>query len=939
MRITFIQATKNVSEIANRAQYDKDVLYELLAAYGRAASAITKLREGVLNLAEDQENEVLQRGVVFFKHVHASKILTAIESMKKDPLVVRYNPRYLIVTDYSEVAAMDTKKGTTLNIKLQDIDRHVDFFYGWTGDEVTDEKTEAIADRRAAEKMTALYDEILKVNKETLTAKPSAFRHNLNVFFSRLLFCFFAEDTKVFSRSEAHMFTNVLKDYTQTDGSDLHEFLQRLFEALDVKDKEDFPSPFSQFPYVNGGLFSRARNITVPRFNPQARKIILECGSLNWADINPDIFGSMFQGVVDEEHRSAHGQHYTSVPNIMKTIEPLFLDELREELDKNYDNIPKLFKLLQRISLIRIFDPACGSGNFLIITYKELRKIEHAILERIMQEKQKTGGSLIQELTSSISLNNFYGIEIDDFAHEIAVLSLYLAKHQMNIEFEERFGKAISLIPLKDAANIVHDNAARLAWEKVCPNNPLYDKSASHQEQEALFSLGPVQERLVTEEQLKQKKWPEIYLIGNPPYVGRRNQNKDQKSDMDACLSTMKSHRSLDYIAIWFYKGARYIEHNENSRLAFVSTNSISQGEQVAILWPHILNKVEIGFAYSSFKWTNNAANAAGVTVVIISLRPPQRTDKYIFDGYVKTTVNQINPYLNDAPTTYIERRSRPISQDLPQMSYGNLTGGCDALTMAPGDKEKIVSLYPQSEKLFRRLVGSAELNKGITRYCLWIMDEDLSLAKSIPPINERIEEVRRVRSETEEPSINSLANRPHQFRDLKVAQEHSIIVPIVFSERRKYIPCDILPADVIIPNSAQAVYDGELYVFAILSSYMHMQWVRVVAGQLETRIRYSSTTAYNNFPVPRLKAEDKAMLSLKAREILFARQNHSEKNLAEMYDPESMPPDLRKAHLDLDLAVDRLYRTKPYDIDEERLSDLFALYEEMTAKEKVGAL
>lgn len=367
MRLSFADAQRNVAEIANREAYNKDVLYELLAAYGRSRSAITKLREGSLNLAEDKDHEVLQRGVVYFKYVEDdNKLHSTAEDLSQDPLTVRYNPRYLIATDYKRLVAVDTKKNTRLDINLRDIDRDVDFFYGWTGDEITDEKTEAVADRRAADKMKDLYAEIEKINQERLADPKSNFRHDLNVFFSRLLFCFFAEDTRVFSKEESSIFTSSIKDYTQTDGSDLDQFLQTLFDALDTSDKSGFTSPFSKFPYVNGTIFdTKKHSIGIPKFNAQARKLILDCGNQNWAEINPDIFGSMFQSIVDEEQRSNHGQHYTSVPNIMKTIEPLFLDGLREEFDKYYDNDRKLEQLWNRISKIKVFDPACGSGNFL----------------------------------------------------------------------------------------------------------------------------------------------------------------------------------------------------------------------------------------------------------------------------------------------------------------------------------------------------------------------------------------------------------------------------------------------------------------------------------------------------------------------------------------------------------------------------------------------
>lgn len=931
MRVSFTDVQRNVSEIANRQSYSIDVLYELMAAYGRSASSITKLRNGIINLADDKTNTVFQRGVVYLKNVGAVESLPAeVEKLEQDPLTARYNPRFLIATDFKTFAAKDTKKGNTLEIAWEDIDRNVDFFYGWTGDEVTDEKTEAVADRRAADKMKELYYEIEKINKEKLAEKGSTFRHDLNVFFTRLLFCFFAEDTKVFSKEDKSIFTGTIKDYTQTDGSDLDEFLNTLFSALDSEDKSAFTSPFSNFPYVNGTLFDTTRNIAIPKFNAQARKYILDCGYLNWAEINPDIFGSMFQSIVDEEHRAAHGQHYTSVPNIMKTIEPLFLDELREEFDKYYDNPSKLSKLHDRISKIKIFDPACGSGNFLIIAYKELRKLEHAIIERLYEDDFKKA-ALAGKLSTRIDLNNFYGIEIDDFACEVAVLSLYLAKHQMNLEFEKQFGKEIKLIPLKDKANITHGNAARLDWQKICPNIENTVVFRRDNEQSTLIQFDEPQSEL----DLGQKYWDEIYLIGNPPYVGTSKQEKDQKEDMEAVFSSLgNNYKNLDYISIWFKKGSDYIGES-NASLAFVSTNSVCQGEQPALLWPYIIEGKEIGFAFQSFKWTNSAKNNAGVTCVIVNIRAKSNKPKYIFKSGIRTNASFINNYLEDLPDITMTKRSKPLGGILPPITYGNKGVYAGSLILSSQERSELIAAFPNSSKFIKEFTGGQEFINGGMNYCLWIEDKDYGEAIEIAPIAERIEKVRTDRLSSKDVGARELAKKPYQFRDFKKAEKHSIVIPRISSENRDYIPIGFLPHDVILSDSVQAIYDGPEWVFALIVSRMHMAWTRIVAGKLELRINYSIKLVYNNFPVPKLDISDIEKLNKSAREILFARQNYSEKSLAEMYRPKTMPDDLREAHRQNDLFVDRLYRQKLYDNDEERLSDLFALYEEMTARER----
>jgi hypothetical protein len=924
MRITFADVQRNVTDIANREAYTVDVLFELMAAYGRSAASITKLRKGTIDVSE-VNNAFLQRGVVYFKHLESYKSLPAeVEKLEKDSLTARYNPRFIIATNLNRFAAKDLKKGNSLEIDWKDIDRHADFFFGWTGDEVTDEKTEALADKRVADKMQELYNEIELVNKDRLKNKKSKFRHNLNVFFSRLLFCFFAEDTKVFSRNTTSIFTDSVKDFTQLDGSDLDIFLNRLFEALDTKDKSNFGSPYSKFPYVNGNLFNKNFGVDIPKFNAQARKLIIDCGSLNWAEINPDIFGSMFQSIVDEEMRSTHGMHYTSVPNILKTIEPLFLNELRSEFENNFDNKKKLKNLWDRIAKIKVFDPACGSGNFLIIAYKELRKLEHSIVERLL-DKEYEREVFAGKITSRIDLDNFYGIEIDDFACEVATLSLYLAKHQMNIEFEKQFGKRIELIPLTDKADIEHGNAARIDWQKVCPNKPIDSANLSGKQQSL---ISPESEQMELE--IGNIKWEEIYLVSNPPYLGSRNQDSTQKEDLKLITS---NYKSLDYISLWFIKGAEYI-YNTRAKLAFVSTNSICQGEQVAILWANILKKVEIGFAFTSFKWINNAKHNAGVVCVVISLRNMSDETKYIYSDGIKTKVDNINAYLTQSKNIYIFRRSQPLSK-LPAATYGSMPNDKGNLVLDYKEKDELTSKIPNIKKYIMRFTGSAQFLKGLKRWCLVIPDEDVIKLRNYQEINKRLDSITTHRKQSSEKSTQNIANKPNQFYFWSHKSGKSIIIPRVSSERREYIPIGFLDDITVISDSAIAIYDAEPWIFSILSSKMHMSWVCAVAGRLKTDYRYSSTIVYNNFPLKELTSTQKEKINNSALSILFVRENHSEKSISEMYDPDKMPIDLKDALHKNDVLIDSLYRKKPYESDKERLSDLFKLYEEMIEKEK----
>lgn len=665
MKITYQQVEQNVSKIANRSNYTVDFLYELLAAYGRSTAAITQLRQGVLNKAIDK-NAVLQKDVVYFKNYpHNTELIEKIEELENDPLTGRYKPRYLITTDLVNIVAKDTKKGTTLTIKIADIDQQIAFFYGWTGDEITDDKHEAVVDRRAADKIKDLYSEIEKENLVKFAKEGNTFRHDLNVFFSRLLFCFFAEDTGLFKKKQ---FTDAIKTYTNIDGSDLNVFFIYLFKSLDSETKSGFSTPFSEFPYVNGSIFDTSRHaIVIPDFNAQARHLILECAKSDWGEINPDIFGTIFQSIVDEQKRDEGGMDYTSVPNILKVIEPLFLDELRELFDKYYYDTGKLFKLLNRISKIKIFDPACGSGNFLIISYKEIRRLAHAIIARLneLSSNQKYTGF---GLTSLIKLGNFYGIEIDDFAHEIAVLSLYLAAHQMNIEFEEQFGKKISIIPLIDIPTIICGNATRLDWQKVCPN---IGHTPTKTEQKAMFDFGdPEQQKLPVEEKI----YDEIYLISNPPYLGQRNQKEQHKEDLAFIFGGDKSgkYKKMDYVCCWFMKGAEYISKT-SARLAYISTNSVTQGVQIEQLWPRLFNKnVEIKYAYRPFKWTNNARDVAGVFCVVISLGDITKSiQKYIYDGSIRKVAHNINPYLIDGDNIIVKKAKTSLN------NFHKMLDGC----------------------------------------------------------------------------------------------------------------------------------------------------------------------------------------------------------------------------------------------------------------------
>jgi type II restriction/modification system DNA methylase subunit YeeA len=922
MKITYQQVEQNISKIANRSNYTKDILFELLAAYGRSASAITQLRNGITNKATD-EDCMLQKDIVYFKAFpYNTELIEKIDELENSPLTERYQPRYLIVTDLINFVAKDLKKGTSLVIKITDIDQQIDFFYGWTGDEITDDKHEAVVDRRAADKMKELYSEIEKENLVRFAKEGNTFRHDLNVFFSRLLFCFFAEDTQIFKKKQ---FSDALKNHTNTDGSDLEAFFTYLFKSLDSESKAGLSTPFSEFPYVNGSIFNTSKHsIAIPTFNAQSRHLILECAKSNWGEINPDIFGTLFQSIVDESKKDQNGMDYTSVPNILKVIEPLFLDELHELFDKFYDNSNKLIKLLVRIGKIKLFDPACGSGNFLIISYKKLRELEHAIIARL-NELSPTHKYTTAGLASLIKLENFYGIEIDDFAHEIAILSLYLAAHQMNIEFEKQFGKSISIIPLIDIPTIICGNAARIDWQEVCPN---VGHKLTKIEQEEMFEINNIENKTPA---IDEKFYDEIYIIGNPPYKGARKQTPEQKEDLKYYFRNEEYSGNLDYISVWFIKGSRYIAKTK-ARMAFVSTNSIVQGEHVSIIFPKIFDEsIEIEFAYTSFKWQNSARGNAKVTVIIIGLRSVSKELKYLFTSGIKSEVKNINQYLINGNNLFIEKKNKSIS-GLRKMSFGSMPNDGGNLIFEISQYLEQINLEPETSKYFKKFAGADDFINGKVRYCLWITDFERKEAEAYERIKDRINKVRIHREESNRIATNKLAVEPHKFGEIRYQPTNSIIIPRVSSERREYIPMGFLDEDTVISDAANAIYDAELWLFALLESKMHMTWIRTVCGKLKTDYRYSSTLGYNTFPVPTLTSDQKDILNKSARDILLTRENHSEKTLSDMYDPNKMPKDLKNAHEINDNIVDQLYRKKGFVSDEERLSVLFDMYENMVS-------
>jgi hypothetical protein len=765
---------------------------------------------------------------------------------------------------------------------------YFDFFLPLAGSEVYITKNDNKADRDAAYKMAELYDKLIEANPNVYNSKESV--HELNIFLSRLLFCFFAEDTEIFE--EDGIFTNTLVQHTLENGSDTHIFLTDLFSRLNSNDGSLFPAYLAKFPYVNGGLFKD--KINTPVFTAKARRILIELDELNWQEINPDIFGSMIQAVVLPQYRSDLGMHYTSVENILKLIRPLFLDELYEEFGKHQDDERQLRKLIFRMSKIKFFDPACGSGNFLIIAYKEIRQLEIKIHQRLVELDPNPRIEYTQ-----IQLSQFYGIEIDDFAHEMAILSLWLAEHQMNKIFEERlydYGKSKPILPLKQAGKIVQGNAARVDWNSIC----------------------------------SIVKKDEVYVIGNPPYLGSRKQKVEQKDDL--AFVFRKDYKSLDYVSIWFYKASIYIM-SYNAKAAFVSTNSVNQGLLATLLWKKILDdNIEIGFAYQSFAWTNNAKRKAGVTVVIVGLRNFSNKSKYIFKNNIKKEVKNINPYIEDSSNIIISKMGKSIS-GFPEINFGNMPAEGGKLIFSETGKNDFIQIEPKSKKWFKELVSSREYINGIKRWCLWLVGISESEINEMPHVKKLIREIQELRLKSSRPQ---LANTPHLFAQIN---SNCIIIPRITSKNRAYLPIGIINSnESIVTDSLYTISTNEAYLFGILSSRLHTLWVKATGGKMKTDYRYAKDLCYNTFPFSYITLKQKENLNLYVFAILDERAKHPEKTMAQLYNPDTMPAGLKKAHKELDEAVEKCYRLQPFTTDTERLEYLFKLYEEMIQRDTLFA-
>ncbi len=902
MSINQTQLYDALQSLTQRPDVENEFIYGFLDAYGFAKSTVTQLRNGGARNVAKVASDVALKGQLYFRPVQTGENLHEVAEYLKDGDAIKAQKiRFVIATDFEELVAYDLKADERMETPFAELHQQYSFFLPLAGLEKSYTHSESVADVKAAEKMGRLFDLIRERNQITTAEEV----HALNVFLTRLLFCFFAEDTGIFAK---HQFTDAIKSTTQEDGEDVAELLGKLFAVLNAPDgsalRQSLPAHLKAFPYVNGGLFEQ--QVVIPVFGAKSRRLLLECGTLDWSQINPDIFGSMFQAVIDEEQRSTMGQHYTSVSNIMKVIKPLFLDKLYEELGRSRNNEKRLQSLLKRLANVRVFDPACGSGNFLIIAYKELRRFEIEVFRALNEVSNQR-----VIFMSGIKLSQFYGIEIDDFAHEIALLSLWLSEHQMNTEFEAVFGYSEPMLPLKSSGNIVHGNSLRVEWGEVCPK---YD-----------FEGAEV----------------ETYICGNPPYLGYNTRTAEQKEDMEWVFRGFDKFKDLDFVSCWFWIAARYIS-DTGAEVAFVSTNSICQGEQVSLLWPRILSiGVSIHIAYQTFSWSNNARLRAAVHVTVIGLSvvPDKKLIFRKIDGEWRgRVVKNIMPYLLEGNDIVAVSRTTPISK-IQKMVRGSQPSDGGNLLLNRSERDDLMASSPEAGKWLRRVYGAEEFIQGKERWCLWLADADLEQVLECKEVVRRLNAVSAFRLESSNIQTRKLAEYPHLFwQDNQPRSGTYIIVPLVSSERREYVPMGFMDASAVANNLVSIIPDGTIYEFGILTSTMHNDWMRTVGGRLKSDYRYSASMVYNTFPWPDVTDAQRKQVEALAEDVLMVRESYPEKSLAYLYDPDTMPVDLRDAHAALDASVERLYRSRPFRDASERLEHLFARYEVLIEQESQQA-
>ncbi len=836
--------------------------------------------------------DLLWKGNILIEFKSRGKNLEKAHSQAKDyfPGIKDSDlPKYILVCDFESFRLYDLEEDTTVEFKLSDFVSNVQHFGYLLGYQKKIYKEQDRANIKAAELMGKFHDRLEEIGYTG---------HPLEVYLVRILFCLFAEDTTIFNKQQ---FQEFIEQRTSEDGSDLAAKLQELFQVLNTPKENRFTNldeQLADFAYVNGKLFEEI--LPTASFDGKMRQALLDCCYLDWSKISPAIFGSMFQSVMNPKERRNLGAHYTSETNILKLIKPLFLDDLWKEFESIKDNRNKLQEFHKKLSALKFLDPACGCGNFLVITYRELRLLEIEILKALNKQGQR---EIDVSRVIWLDVDMMAGIEAEEFPARIAEVAMWLIDHQMNMLVSNEFGQYFVRLPLKKSAKIVHDNALQIDWETVVSKDEL------------------------------------SFILGNPPFIGSAYQIETQKKDMEIIFSGLKSYGMLDYVTAWYKKAAEYIQ-NTNIKVAFVSTNSISQGEQVGLLWNLLFSqyKIKIHFAHRTFSWRNEAKGNAAVHVVIIGFANYDTTNKTIYEyesikgeaHAVKAT--NINPYLVEGKDIVLLSISQPIS-NVPKMQSGSAARDGGFLILKDDEKKEVVKENPSTEKYFSRFISGDDFINNIVRWCIWLKNENPTNFRDIRVFQQRFRAVKDFREKSTRAGTKKMADLPYLFAEERQPENDFLVIPKVSSENRKYIPIAYLTKDYIVSDKTFVIPNTTLFHFGVITSQMHMTWMKNTCGRLESRFSYSNTIVYNNFPWAENPTEKQIKtIEEKARKVLDARAEFPNSSLADLYDPLTMPPALTKAHNELDKAVDLAYRPQPFTSEANRMVFLFELYEKYTA-------
>jgi len=798
-------------------------------------------------------------------------------------------PKYILVCDFDIFRLYDTEENTTIEFNLADFVSNVQHFGYLLGYQKKVYKEQDPANIKAAELMGKLHDSLKEIGYDG---------HPLEVYLVRILFLLFAEDTTIFNKQQ---FQEYIEQRTNEDGSDLASKLQELFQVLNTPKEKRFKNldeQLNDFPYTNGKLFEE--NLPTASFDSKMRKALLNCCYIDWSKISPAIFGSMFQSVMNPKERRNLGAHYTSETNILKLIKPLFLDELWKEFESVKDNKNRLPEFHKKLSTLKFLDPACGCGNFLVITYRELRLLELEVMRALNKNGQRF---LDVSQVLWIDVDQFYGIEYEEFPAQIAQVAMWLIDHQMNMQVSNEFGQYFVRLPLKKSAKIIHGNALRTDWESVVSKGEL------------------------------------SYIFGNPPFIGKQVQKPEQKADMELVFANSKGGGTLDYVSAWYVKAAQLIQ-NTKIKVAFVSTNSISQGEQAGILWQILFNQynIKIHFAHRTFSWSNEAKGNAAVHVVIIGFANFDTSNKSVFEyENIKgepheVKVKNINPYLIEGKDMFITTRTKPLC-NVPEIIKGSETTDNGHFMLTIDEVNHLKTKYPESNKFIRPFLGGGDFINGNVRYCLWLKDTPPNEFRNIPLVQERIEKVKQFRLASTKARTRHWASFPTLFSEDRQPTSKFLMLPKISSERRMYIPFAYIEPEFIVNNTASFIPEATLFIFGVLESKMHMTWTNYVCGRMKSDYIYSNKIVYNNYPFPQNPADKQIQAIEKAvQKVLDTRAEFKNNSLADLYDPNTMPPSLTKAHNELDKAVDLAYRPQAFTSEANRMEFLFELYEKYTA-------